>query len=76
MEKLKSYEKGLSVRWIETGLYREKISPEAQANVVYFDQQAHACASVHMFENNKKCLKITKKVMFLCEPYVSLLCVQ
>ena len=32
--------------------------------VVYFDQGAHACACIHMVENNKKCLKPLKKVLF------------
>ena len=32
--------------------------------VVYFDQRTHACAYVHMVENNEKRLKITKKYFF------------
>ena len=31
---------------------------------MYFDQQTHACACVHMVENNEKRLKIIKKVLF------------
>ena len=30
--------------------------------VVYFDQQVHACACVHMVENNEKHLKIMKNM--------------
>ena len=33
--------------------------------VVYFDQQTHACACVHMVENNEKCLKIINKYFFI-----------
>ena len=29
--------------------------------VVYFNQQTHACACIHMVKNNEKHLKITKK---------------
>ena len=32
--------------------------------VVYFDQRTHACAYIHMVENNEKHLKIIKKVLF------------
>ena len=31
---------------------------------MYFDQQTHACACIHMVENNEKRLKIIKKVLF------------
>ena len=33
-------------------------------NVVYFDQQTHACAYVCMVENNQKHSKVSKKVLF------------
>ena len=33
-------------------------------SVVYFDQRTHACACDHMVENNDKCMKIIKKVLF------------
>ena len=36
--------------------------------VVYFNQQTHACACVHMVENNEKRYKIVKKVLFSWYP--------
>ena len=35
-------------------------------NLVYFNQQTHACACVCMVENNEKCLRIIKK--YPCKP--------
>ena len=32
--------------------------------VVYFDQQMHACTCVGMVENNEKCFKIIKNILF------------
>ena len=36
------------------------VNSKSCLNVVYFDQQTHACACVHMVENNENTQKLLK----------------
>ena len=40
------------------------LTPKQDKLIVYFDLRTHACACVHMVENNEKHSKIMKKYLF------------